>query len=646
MLQVLIDGRNIDIDDSNSVAIVKRSKFFGSLNTRTWTIKAGRTSKNIDVLGKMIDEKRYTARAAIYYGGLLLVGGTVQILGFDNLSFSLCITSDGSSTLLDDNRTILEFVRQLYERRGGFGIADLSDQWQGTFERGNMSGRWYIADWFAGSIPQFDFILRTLRNADESPERWPTDEWIAQQRILSQYGLYGTKPMQIGGWSGECNIAEGRNKLPFDFVQCVADVYVSGYAPAYLRGEYKYLDTRGMAQYPENTGFKFKNKGSNVGVWAQGRTESGGYVQGYVCSESPVAVANGATLISSGDWVAVRPCVVLGDVISMTTSSVCIITQITDLQSVALVSMPFAAGYHSAREIAEIQATGGFLDLVASDLAEVSYTVQERPIEDVRGNDIAGAPAIENGEAGWRSDYRPSFYFSPKARPAVAYEPLASFGELKISDIAQVCLHVFGLDLDSMGNSGSMIGETAVFCADSYKADIMAKANTTGQNTSSKQGVVGADDFIFVRGGGEVEPLRLNIKGGGHFGAQWAVSAQNPFATPCWGTNADAATAEVQKDSGVYLLGANTFPAPYAWQPPIFLGKKIGSNAPTTPTNTVAPSIYKAVKYTAKGRGSVADLLRLKPNGSVRLEGTSIMGTVEEIRWSSSGQMEVVFWGS
>lgn len=642
MLQVLIDGQNIDIDNTANVAIIKRSKFFGSLNTRTWTIKAGRTTANIGVLGQMIEQKKYTARAAIYYGGLKLVGGTVQILGYDNISFSLSITSDGSSTLLDDNRTVLEFIRQLYERRGGFGVADLSDQWQGTFERGNMGGRWYIADWFAGSIPQFDKIIEYLRNADESPERWPSDEWVQQQRILSQYGLYGTKPIQIGGWSGICNVADGRNKLPYDFVQCVADVYVGGYAPSYLHGEFKYLDTRGMAQYPENTGFKFKSKGSNVGIWAQGKTESGSYIQGFVCTESPVAVANGATLISSGDWVSVRPCVVYGDAISMATSNMCAILQLAELQSVALVSMPFAAGYHSAREIAEIQALGGFVDLVASDIAEVSYTVQERPIEDVRGNDIAGAPAITNGVASWPENYRPSFYFSPKARPAVAYEPLASFGGLKISDIAQVCLHVLGLNLDSMGSSASMLRESAVFCAESYKADIMAKADTSGQNSSSRQGVVGADGFCFIRGGAEVEPLVLNVNGGGFFGAAWSVSSQNPTATMLWGTNAEAAGAEVQKDSGVYLLGANTFPSAYAWQPPIFMRPINGGD----PIGTIVPSIHKAVKYTAKGRGTVADLLQLHPNGTVRLEGTNIEGTVEQIQWSSSGAMEVVFWGA
>lgn len=645
MIQVLIANNNIDLANGTAISLVFRSKMFGAAQgARTWTLRCGRTATNELVFGEMQRVRRYEAPAVVLFGGIPMVRGRMRLTGWDNAGYSVVVVADASTSLADDKRTVLQLFREWCDQRGGYGAADTSTMWRGTFERGDMSDRWMVSDWFFGSVPQLGPLIKMLRTIDTAPERWPSDEWLDAQPYMAKVGLYGAEPVQVGGWTGLINCPVDRNKLTYDVVQCEADVYEGGYAPSYILGRVKYLDLRGMSDYPAGTGLRIREFGQNTVYWAQGRGADGSYAQGYVCSADGAPAAQGATLLPTGSWLACKPYIA----VSHTEATHTAIIQLEELLSVSVVGIGTAVGYLTTAQLIDIQRRQHVLhNLTPADVQEVSYTVQERAIDDIRANDMAGAPSIVNGQAYWPEKQRPSLYYSPTARPAMVYEPLSSYGALTVSDIAQLCLHVLNLDIDTQGSTGAMLSQTALLEATGYTAEVVAATDIEGQQQgSAKQGVVAANGVELIRGGTAVEPLKLaNISAVQFFSAKYPrkqLPTDPDF--PTWGTTLAASTAEKSNtEKGAWLMMADTFPYPYAWSPPLFLGRRIGATAPASPTQPAA--ISRGIKYTARGRVNAAQLMALKPDGRIQLQGYGIGGVVEQITWSSSGEVEVVFWG-
>lgn len=648
MLQLLINGRNIDLLNDNSVSLVLRSKMYqGSQGSRTWTLRCARTAHNAGIIGVMLNARQYVAPAAVYYGGIMLINGEARLMGWDDAAYSVVVVASASTAHIDDQRKVVDVLRAYVEAHGGWGQwTPPSGKHIGSNVEGKQGGRWVLADWWDYSQRSMAYLVEMLGDVDAQP--WPT-AWAAEQSKMQQYRIAPTDTMQFGGWTGA--VAGGYNRMPYDVVQGKGTLKNGVYGGG---GDgYYFIEFRDIKAYYEQDQFAhltLKERSGSEGMACLMRYQGTIYFGWIVYQWDSINPTGTTTLAKFGDALSCRPYVAVGyDLTSPVRAMV--VVQCDELLAVFGWSNSGrlqVGSNHLANLVALAQ--GYPTQVYVSDIESVSYTVRECAIEQRRGS----PNGLQRDTEGYASlGYL--YYTTANVYPDTQYPILGAFGNTTIGDFTRFALYVLGLDIDAQGTSEQYLSNMAQMQANSLTATFEARSDGDTQQSSAKPPVKGANGFTFTQGG-QGTALQHPYKGLQDYGAakwspltQGGVPIEGQYAG-AYQTTQEAADAQQYKGSGVWVwyeqyktdlgYGEMMFPSPPT--PPIAFRPIRPQPTPAPTTAVTLPS--RGVKYVARGRCSASEAIAMGKCGSVRLVGRAESGAVEQVTWSSSGDVEVVFW--
>lgn len=629
-IQLIADGVNIDLLSGQNIAVTFRSKFFQSeQGSRTWQIKCARTPTNVMFFDQKINNRTFVvSNVILFFGGIELIRGSLRILGYDDTSYNVILISAASTALIDDQRKIVDIFRDEINRRGGFGAADLSDFHSGSQLGGMADGRWLFSDYWDYSLPTMASEIKRIKNADNSGAVWPSDEFLNSNANLNKYRFCATDTIQLGGWSGEI-INSNVNRLP-------AHVY-GGFGRFRnkfrnnLEQDLHFIEFDKLDIYGDTAAFKIRDDNQNCSFFAIGEI-NGNKLAGHVISDFE---NNGSRVKLAGleDFINCRPYIAfLQDAIQANFD----IYRVDKL--LLLIKIDSGGGnWYNYNDYHNLFRNLNFVDTPHNCVSFVNFNVQELPIEQTRKS----KHNITN-----ISNFLFNFdYWTPSV---TTYYPNLAFGDIRVCDVANFCLHVLNCDLDKENSADAALTEVTTFDAQNLICEFQTENdNLEIQNKSSVVGVTGADGLIFKRGGGEVANLKTPFKGGGTFPNTWLFGGVRVLLI---GTTAEAANAEIYKGSGVYIFSGQwydnlNFGDVFQFSAGAFIGKKIGSNQNSNQSSNKKTVISKSVKYTASGRGTGDFLLNLKKDGQISILGYGILGFIDEVQWDTSGAVKIVFWG-
>lgn len=629
-IQLIADGVNIDLLSGQNIAVTFRSKFFQSeQGSRTWQIKCARTPANVVFFDQKINSRTFVvSNVILFFGGIELIRGSLRILGYDDTAYNVILISAASTALIDDQRKIVDIFRDEINRRGGFGAADLSDFHSGSQLGGMADGRWLIGDYWDYSLPTMASEIKRIKNADNSGAVWPSDEFLNSNANLNKYRFCATDTIQLGGWSGEI-IKSNVNRLP-------AHVY-GGFGRFRnkfrnnLEQDLNFIEFDKLDIYGDTAAFKIRDNNPNCTFIAVVEINGGKYaghiVTDYSADHYQVKLAGLEDFINYRPLVAFLPTPANFDFFIYRADKLCAIIKVDS----------GGGGWYNYNDYHNLFRNLNFVDTPHDSISFVNFNVQELPIEQTRKS----KHNITN-----ISNFLFNFdYWSPVV---TSYYPNLAFGDIRVCDVANFCLHVLNCDLDTETSASVALTEVTQFDAQNLICEFQTENdNLEIQNKSSAVGVTGADGFIFKRGGGEGANLKTPFKGGGTFPNTWLWGGQRVILV---GTTAEAANAEIYKGSGVYIFSGQWYDSlgfgdVFLFSAGAFVGKKIGSNQNTNQSSNKKTVISKSVKYTASGRGTGDFLLNLKKDGQISILGRGILGFIDEVQWDTSGAVKVVFWG-
>lgn len=649
MLQLLIQGRNIDLLNDNSVSVVMRSKMFqGSQGSRTWTLRCGRTANNEAVFRAMLANRDYVAEAAVYYGGVMLVRGDARLMGWDDAAYSVVVVASASTAHIDDQRKVVDVLRAYVEAHGGWGQwTPPSSKHIGSNIEGKQGGRWVLADWWDYSQRSMADMVEMLGDVDT--QSWPT-QWAALQDKMQKYKIAPTDTMQFGGWTG--SVAGGYNRMPYDVVQGKGTL--KNKATGSGGDGYSFLEFRDIKAYYEQNQFAhltLKERSGSEGMACLMRYQGTIYFGWIVYQWDSVNPTGTTTLAKFGDALSCKPYVAVGYDLTSPARAMGVV-QCDELLAVFGWSNSGrlqVGSNHLANLVALAQ--GYPTQVYISDIDSVSYTVRECAIEQRRGT----PNGLQRDTDGFASlGYL--YYTTANVYPDTQYPILGAFGNTTIGDFTRFALYVLGLDIDAQGTTAQYLAQNTMIEATSLTASIEARSDGDTQQSSAKPPVKGANGFTFTQGG-QGTALQHPYKGLQDYGAakwlpltQGGVPIEGQYAN-AYMTSQEAADAQQYKGRGVWVwhelyttdigFGEVYFPTPPS--PALALiGRPINQPAPTT-TAVTMPS--RGVKYVARGRCNAVEAVAMAGRGSITIQGRGISGAVEQVTWSSSGEVEVVFWG-
>lgn len=627
MLQLFARGQQIDLLNDISVSVVMRSKMFqGSQGSRTWTLRCGRTSNNVEIFEGMKSARQYTLPAEVYYVGQPLVRGEMRLMGWDDAAYSVVVVASASTAHIDDQRKVVDVLRAYVEAHGGWGQWTPPSGHIGTHLEGDQQGRWAVADWWDCSARSMAQVLAMLSDVDND-SLWPS-AWAAEQPKMQQYLLYPTDSMQFGGWTGE--VAGGYNRMPYDVVQGNGTLK-NRWTGAGGDGM-GFIEFRGVSEYGDTGCYWMADRAEYMaGIFRYGSNTFMAYVVADAASTD--ATPEWVTLAKFGDPLNVRPYVVaihsagaFGDYEMVRVD-----------EMLALFGWQSGVGTIHLTNAAECSAVcrGTPTSVYTSEVVKIGHTVQEQPIAMRRGSPN-GLPT----EATMLGDL---YYSTAKTYPAVEYPILGAFAEVTCGDLARFCLWVLGLDIDAQGTSEQYLAQNTMIEVTSLVATIETRSDGDTQQTSAKPQVLGANGFTFTRGGNSAVSVPFS---GLSLVAPLGWVSSVPIAG--YATTAEAPNAEEYKGAGVFVFFRLYDASGYYWpQPPTApyaFARRIGQGAPSPATP--APTLpARAVKYVARGRCSAVEAVAMAGRGSITIQGRGVSGAVEQVTWSSSGDVEVVFWG-
>ena len=282
-IQLIADGVNIDLLSGQNIAVTFRSKFFQSeQGSRTWQIKCARTPTNVVFFDQKINSRTFVvSNVILFFGGIELIRGSLRILGYDDTAYNVILISAASTSLIDDQRKIVDIFRDEINRRGGFGAADLSDFHSGSQLGGMADGRWLFSDYWDYSLPTMASEIKRIKNADNSGAVWPSDEFLNSNANLNKYRFCATDTIQLGGWSGEI-INSNVNRLP-------AHVY-GGFGRFRnkfrnnLEQDLHFIEFDKLDIYGDTAAFKIRDDNQNCSFFAIGEI-NGNKLAGHVISD-------------------------------------------------------------------------------------------------------------------------------------------------------------------------------------------------------------------------------------------------------------------------------------------------------------------------------------------------------------------------
>lgn len=625
-IQLIADGVNIDLLSGQNITVTFRSKFFQSeQGSRTWQIKCARTPANVVFFDQKINSRTFVvSNVILFYGGIELIRGSLRILGFDDTAYNVILISAASTALIDDQRKIVDIFRDEINRRGGFGAADLSDFHSGSQLGGKADGRWYICDYWDYSLPTMASEIKRIKNADKSGAVWPSDGFLNSNANLNKYRFCATDTIQLGGWSGEI-IKSNVNRLP-------AHVY-GGFGRFRnkfrnnLEQDLNFIEFDKFDIYGDTAAFKIRDANQNCSFIAIGEINGNKYA-GHIVTDFQQDKYK-IKLAGLDDFINCKPYIAwLADPLAMDfwvyrVEKLCMIIKIDR----------GGGAWFDKNKYHDLFRNLNFVDTPHDSVSFVNFNVQELPIEQTRKS----KHNITNF-----SNFLFNFdYWSPAV---TSYYPNIAFGDIRVCDVANFCLHVLDCDLDKENSASAALTEVTTFDAQNLICEFQTENdNIEIQNKSSAVGVTGADGFVFKRGGSEGTNLKTPFKGGGVFYNSWRIDNFNFAAV---GTTADAANAEIYKGSGVYIFSGQwydsvNFGHVFLFSAAAYIGPKIGSNQNSNKKTVIS----KSVKYTASGRGTGDFLLNLKKDGQISILGRGILGFIDEVQWDTSGGVKVVFWG-
>ena len=393
-----------------------------------------------------------------------------------------------------------------------------------------------------------------------------------------------------------------------------------------------FIEFRGVSEYGDTGCYWMADRAEYMaGIFRYGSNTFMAYVVADAASTD--ATPEWVTLAKFGDPLNVRPYVV----------AIHSVGAFGDYEMVRVDEMLALFGWQSGvgtihlTNAAECSAVcrGTPTSVYTSEVVKIGHTVQEQPIAMRRGSPN-GLPT----EATMLGDL---YYSTAKTYPAVEYPILGAFAEVTCGDLARFCLWVLGLDIDAQGTSEQYLAQNTMIEVTSLVATIETRSDGDTQQTSAKPQVLGANGFTFTRGGNSAVSVPFS---GLSLVAPLGWVSSVPIAG--YATTAEAPNAEEYKGAGVFVFFRLYDASGYYWpQPPTApyaFSRRIGQGAPSPATP--APTLpARAVKYVARGRCSAVEAVAMAGRGSITIQGRGVSGAVEQVTWSSSGDVEVVFWG-
>lgn len=647
MLQLFAQGQQIDLLNDNSVSVVIRFKMFqGSQGSRTWTLRCGRTASNVKIFEGMKLARQYTLPAEVYYGGQPLVRGEMRLMGWDDAAYSVVVVASASTAHIDDQRKVVDVLRAYVEAHGGWGQwTPPSGKHIGSNVEGKQGGRWVLADWWDYSQRSMADLVEMLGDVDA--QSWPT-AWAAAQDKMHKYRIAPTDTMQFGGWTGA--VAGGYNRMPYDVVQGKGTL--KNRATGAGGDGYYFLEFRNLNAYYDDDQFAhltLKERSGSEGMACLMRYNGTIYFGWIVYQWDSINPTASTTLAKFGDALSCKPYVAVGYDLTSPGREAWIV-QCDELLAVFGWSNSGrlqVGSNHLANLVALAQ--GYPTQVFISDIESVSYTVRECAIEQRRGS----PNGLQRDTEGFASlGYL--YYTTANVYPDTQYPILGAFGDTTIGDFTRFALYVLGLDIDAQGTSAQYLAQNTMIEATSLVASIEARSDGNTQQSSAKPPVKGANGFTFTQGG-QGTALQHPYKGLQDYGAakwlpltQGGVPIEGQYAG-AYQTTQEAADAQQYKGSGIWVwyelytldlgYGDMYFPSPP--NAPIAFRPIQPTPAPTTAVTL--PS--RGIKYVARGRCSAVEAVAMAGRGSITIQGRGVSGAVEQVTWSSSGDVEVVFWG-